>query len=85
MSPPPPTFVIESDDGPASDVINVDQDFEPTSAAASAGGLQVLGPSASQLTHQRSLRHYLTREALPHLDHYRNTFQKGTHDLNNIV
>ncbi|CAB4060327.1 SLC12A2 [Lepeophtheirus salmonis] len=38
--------------------------------------------SSFQFTTQRSLRHYLTREAIPHADHYRNkmSFAKGKPD-----
>lgn len=64
--------------GDQSDISSLPSSGKPSPSLGKVGRLFTKRQSV-QLTHQKSLRHYLTRDKLPTEDHYRNmtSFQKG--------
>jgi len=74
------TFLEEDGNnvGDQSDLSSLPSSGKPSPSLGKVGRLFTKRQSV-QLTHQKSLRHYLTRDKLPSEDHYRNmtSFQKG--------
>lgn len=61
------------------ETLEAEEQRERSSQISSAGGKRLTPKRSSFMLTPRPLKHYLTREVLPHVDHYRNrlSFNKG--------